>query len=392
MRRPGNGSGQVCESGVRTEVGTVRPGRHGGDRRRAAQPEARVGPGDDSKAPVVQRDRGALLIVLTLTFLFSALMISAATVVTSRRPSPADTGMGSRPLHRGRGAWPWFWPNFAGCRIGPPSFRRPFIERVAGDVHRFRAGQVARCFYVAGRDPCSSAWRASRHRAPSRPPDSGVASLSLVLLERTGRRAGDGPILPDRLVQETRRMGIETTGPISMEWWWCGRRRFGLMVFADRSKRSWPGKPATPDTASRPLCACSGGGGPVSRPVEGVYWLEGKRMKRLTVIVARAVALGAVRRSSEDRRWRFRRRLRRWARSPRRKPIGGRRSPLPGRYTQTRICRRPPRRRLRHPVRGPPRRSIRSPPPRRRSLPNQSRRARPSPKARPKTKRGGRTA
>src|SRR5262245_24840263 len=80
-----------------------------------------------------------------------------------------------------------------------------------------------------------------------------------------------------------------------MAWWWCGRRRFGLMVSAGPSKRSWQGKLVTPDTASPPLCACSDGErSGEAGPSEGVYWLEGKRMKRLTVIVARAVALGAV--------------------------------------------------------------------------------------------------
>src|SRR4029078_5721436 len=84
-------------------------------------------------------------------------------------------------------------------------WRGPFIERVAGDFQRLPVrGRWHGVFMWGG---------AIRVRAPGEriglerrpgPPDSGVSSLSLVLLERAGRPAGRGPILPAPVPPTTR--------------------------------------------------------------------------------------------------------------------------------------------------------------------------------------------
>ena len=198
MRRSGERIGPGLRIRVRPAIGAASR-RDRGDRCRAAQPEARVGPSDEPEERWFNEIGSALLIVLTLTFLFSALMIVQPPWWASRRPSPADTGMGSRLCISPTPGWPWFWPNFAGCRIGPLSFEAPFHRAHRRGCSRVpRPWQVARCFYVAGRDPCSSAWRASRHRAPSRP-----AGLwrGILISGPPGMRwsaSPGGPILPDR--------------------------------------------------------------------------------------------------------------------------------------------------------------------------------------------------
>ena len=72
-----------------------------------------------------------------------------------------------------------------------------------------------------------------------------------------------------------------------MEWWWCGRRRFGLMVFA-RSVEALvareAGDPGHGIPASVRVLRWEDPG--EAGRSEGVYWLEGKRMKRLMIVAA----------------------------------------------------------------------------------------------------------
>ena len=123
----------------------------GGDRRRAAQPEARVGRSDEPEAPVVQRDRER---APDCADSYISVLRAHASVPQpwsrSRRRSPADTGMGSRLLHRGRGAGRGSGRTARAAGLDPGPSRRPSIERVArGRSPVPRPWQVARCFYVA---------------------------------------------------------------------------------------------------------------------------------------------------------------------------------------------------------------------------------------------------
>ena len=117
-------------------------------------------------------------------------MISAATVVTIETTVTsryrdgieafiADAGL-AVVLAELRGLPDW-----------TPVLRGPFIERVAGDVHGSAPVAGGTVFLCCGARSVFErlATRVGIERRPG-PPDSGVASLSLVLLECTGRRAG----------------------------------------------------------------------------------------------------------------------------------------------------------------------------------------------------------